>query len=134
MKALTTDSGTTVPPMCTEDDVRAEAARLHAGAARDADERIRPSVQHRWGSLLDAEKVDEVCDRVIDTLDRVANTSRWAVDLGADGLEPHAAFVDIAAKGLTGVRIHFAFHPDMPDGLREAVIDSIRQDTSEVDL
>ncbi len=114
----------------TDDDLRALAARLHAGAARDADERIRPTVQRWWGSELDVDQIDEACDEVTGLLDSTVNVSRWAVDLGADGLKPDEEHVDIPTlDGRTGVRILFAFHPAMPEEMRASVIAAVREET-----
>lgn len=110
----------------TDADLRAVAARLHAGAANDTDDRIRPTVQRHWGAQLDLDQIDEACDEMTGLLDRTANLSRWAVDLGVDGLKPDEEHVDIA-----GARIHFAFHPDMPEEMRASVIASVHAATAE---
>jgi hypothetical protein len=70
----------------TDDDLRAEAARLHARAARDADDRIRPAVERKWGAQAAPEAIDEACDELVSLLDGAADVSRWAVDLGASVL------------------------------------------------
>jgi hypothetical protein len=115
----------------TDTDLRTIAARLHAGAARDADERIRPTVQRHWGAQLDVDQIDEACDEVTELLDRTVNVSRWAVDLGADGLTPDEGHVDIpTADGRIGVRIHFAFHPAMPKEMRASVIAAVHSETA----
>lgn len=114
----------------TDDDLRTVAASLHAGAARDADDRIRPAVQRRWGTQLDVDQLDEACDELVSLLDKTANVSGWAVNLGADGLEPDTEFVDIAHGDVTGVRIHFAFHPDMPQELWASVIAAVHEETA----
>jgi hypothetical protein len=110
----------------TEADLRAAVARLHAGAANDADDRIRPTVQRLWGAQLDVDQVDEACDEMTGLLDRTANLSRWAVDLGVDGLKPVEEHVDIA-----GARIHFAFDPGVPEEMRASVIAAVRAATAE---
>jgi hypothetical protein len=110
----------------TDEDLRTLAARLHAGAARNADDRIRPAVQRQWGTELDLDQTDEACDEMTGLLDSAANLSRWAVDLGADGLKPDEEHVDIA-----GARIHFAFHPDMPEEMRASVIAAVHAATAE---
>ena len=109
----------------TDTDLRTHAARLHAGAANDADERIRPSVQRRWGSELDADQIDEVCDEVTDLLDRTANLSRWAVNLGADSLQPDAHQLTWSAGEQPIVRVHFAFHAGMSDEARDYLVTAV---------
>jgi hypothetical protein len=73
----------------------------------------------------------EAAQRSIDTLlTRAADVSDWAVNLGADGLEPHADTVDIPTEnGEIGVRILFAFHPKMTPKMRKIIIDAVRADS-----
>ncbi len=105
----------------TDDDLRTEAARLHARAARDTDGKIRQAVQRRWGSQLDVDQLDEAGDALVDVLDRAADTSRWAVDLGADGLTPaeHSITVDPEQPR---VRVLFAFAPEMSEAQQDAFV------------
>ena len=52
-----------------------------------------------------------------------ADVSEWAVNLGADGLQPDAHTLQLGEDPGDGdrprVRMHFAFHPDMPDADRD---------------
>jgi hypothetical protein len=117
----------------TDTDLRTLAAHLHAGAARNADDRIRPSVQRQWGTELDLDQIDEACDEMTGLLDSAANVSRWAVNLGADGLEPTEHVIDLDNPDGPFVRIHLAIHPDMPEadrlrlhaGLKQAITDAL---------
>ncbi|MEV0556288.1 hypothetical protein AB0I27_22900 [Streptomyces sp. NPDC050597] len=111
----------------TDADLRAVAARLHAGAARDADERIRPAVQRQWGADLDIDQIDEACDEVTSILDRTANTSEWAINLGADGLEPSSDVINLDNPHGPFVRLHFAFHPDMAEEARQRFVLGVRE-------
>ncbi|WP_372344669.1 hypothetical protein [Streptomyces sp. KL116D] len=88
-----------------------------------------------WDGLLcpetdDCEAFGEAQRKIHDLIQGAADTSRWAVDLGADDLKPSGERVDIAEDGKALVRIHFAFHPDMPAELRASVIAAVRDETA----
>lgn len=102
----------------TDTDLRALAARLHARAARDTDDRIRPAAKREWSSL-DADLIDEACDELVGLLDKTADLSRWSVDLGADGLQPDPRALDAGDRRL---RLHFAFAPDTTESDRADLI------------
>ncbi|GGV69005.1 hypothetical protein GCM10010294_25330 [Streptomyces griseoloalbus] len=107
----------------TDDDIRAEAARLLAIASANADDAIRPAVQRKWGGKADSEAIDEACDQIVTLLDGAADVSEWAVSLGADGLEPDGHTLQLGVDPGDGdrprIRLHFAFHPDMADADRD---------------
>ncbi|MFE9921605.1 hypothetical protein ACFYQA_08480 [Streptomyces sp. NPDC005774] len=109
----------------TDNDLRAEAARLHARAARDTDDRIRPAAKRKWAQAA-PEVIDEACDELVSLLDGAADTSEWAVNLGADRLEPTGHTVQLGVDPGDGdrprVRLHFAFHPDMTDADRDSFV------------
>ncbi|WP_432182075.1 hypothetical protein [Streptomyces sp. NBC_00063] len=112
----------------TDDDLRALAATLHSRAAANTDIAIRPAVESKWGDQLDDEAYDEASDQIVRILDRAADTSAWAVHLGADGLAPsdeHQITLDGDAKPI--VRIHFAFEPDMDERMKNALVTGISQ-------
>jgi hypothetical protein len=104
----------------TESGLRAVAARVHETSARDSDHRVSSAVKRQWGAQLDADQLDEAGDALITVLDRTADTSRWAVDLGNDGLKPHPSALD-AGDG-PRFRVHFAFAPDMSDDDRADIV------------
>lgn len=128
----------------TDDDLRAEAARLHAEFAREDDEGLVgehmedhrvPSVEadedgsaRTWSELLEPEGEGTpeyvAAQRAVCALIKgAANVSEWAINLGADGLEPTGHTVQLGVDPGDGdrprVRLHFAFHPDMPDQDRD---------------
>ena len=105
----------------TDNDLRTLATRVLEAAARDSDDRINSAVKRQWGAQLDIDQLDEAGDALISVLDRAANTARWAVDLGADGLKPHGRALD-AGDG-PRFRVHFAFAADMDDDDRADLID-----------
>lgn len=126
----------------TDDDLRTEAARQHATLTEDPDymgvgemmdgQFVRYEVvdpQHgglmpapgapRWNELSEDE-FDEAQRKIHDLINGAAYTSEWAVDLGADGLEPHPSALD-AGDG-PRFRVHFAFAADMGEGDRADLI------------
>ncbi|MFD6415970.1 hypothetical protein [Streptomyces sp. NPDC060194] len=129
----------------TDDDLIAEAARQHAGLTEDPDfmgvgERMQNSEIEsllppeeadgaegpHWDDLLDEDEFDEAQRKIHDLVLDAADTSLWAVQLGADGLEPdeeYALTVNLGEKA--GARILFAFDPDMPEDMRTALVQGI---------
>ncbi|NUS78509.1 MAG: hypothetical protein HOV70_20245 [Streptomyces sp.] len=109
----------------TDEDLRAEAARLHARAASSADDKIRPAAERKWGEQAGPDQIDEACDALVDLLDSAANVSEWAVDIGADGLEPLDSVLSMQTSTGPLVRIHFAVRPDMPEPMRRALVEGL---------
>jgi hypothetical protein len=135
----------------TDDDLRAEAARQHALSLEDPDfmgigERMdctpipsrvvdlepetgEPLEMSRAWSHLPREDFDAAQRNIDNLLTSAADVSDWAVNLGADGLAPHAETIDIPTEGgEIGVRILFAFHPQITPALRKVIIDAVRDD------
>lgn len=136
----------------TDEDLRAEAARIHQKFTAEPDEGLVGEVMESghvlsvetsedgsartWPELLepDGEETPEyrVAQRsVTDLIRGAADVSEWAINLGADGLEPsddHAITVN-ADNGVERpiVRIHFAFEPGMPEEMRTALVQGIGQ-------
>ena len=129
----------------SDDDLRAEAARQHATHTEDPDymgvgEQMEytfidstivdpdpatgaePITGNTWDAL--APHHFEAAQREIHRLiTGAADVSEWAVNLGADGLQPDAHTLQLGEDPGDGdrprVRMHFAFHPDMPDADRD---------------
>lgn len=115
----------------TTADLRAEAARQHAAAAEDPDfmgigEQMDSTAigstvddeQPKTWDLLSRDDFEAAQRAVDDLLHGAAGTSRWAVDLGADGLVPGHQHIDVAG----GVaRLHIAFQPDLSEEQRAQV-------------
>lgn len=121
----------------TDDDLRATAAEFIATAIREitpseiADRMDRNYVQstntgdesrRTWEELLNGDGLDTTeflaARQQIDDLIRdAADVSEWAIQLGADGLEPDGHTIQLGVDPGDGdrpqVRLHFAFHPDM---------------------
>ncbi|QJT04390.1 hypothetical protein G9272_32245 [Streptomyces asoensis] len=130
----------------TDDDLRTEAARqlsAHRGhqhpnatlaAMLDAHiESTRTDTGDdglTWDEALECRDLNTPATAIHTLIEGAADISEWAINLGADGLIPDAEHVDITHADVTGVRIHFAFHPGMPEELRASVIAAVHEDTA----
>ncbi|MFJ8049856.1 hypothetical protein [Streptomyces luteogriseus] len=126
----------------TDEDLRTEAARQHATLTEDPDfvgvgEQMQdteiPSLLPpaeadgaegpHWDELLDEDQFDEAQRKIHDLINRAADVSQWAINLGADGLQPDEHTLQLGEDPGDGdrprVRMHFAFHPDMPAADRD---------------
>jgi hypothetical protein len=128
----------------TDDDLRTEAARQLATAGEDPDfTGISEQMEGAWiastivdpdpqtgteritGTTWDQLGEDDydAAQRAIDDLiGGAADTSEWAVNLGADGLEPDERQFEVNAGDKVIARVHFAFDPDMADDMRTALV------------
>ncbi|MFJ8791429.1 hypothetical protein [Streptomyces sp. NPDC102462] len=128
----------------TDDDLRAEAASQHAALTEDPDfmgvgERMEDDIVasteadgdgKTWGELLDPDgDDDEAWDaaqrRIHDLISGAADVSEWAVNLGADGLEPLPEQLTAQTDNGPWFRLHFAVRPDMPDDIRRALVEGV---------
>lgn len=111
----------------TDDDLRTEAAAQHAALLRDPDFMgIGEQMDDETWRSLGPDDFEAAQRAVDDLLTNAADVSEWAIDLGADGLQPsdeHAITVDADGKPIA--RIHFAFEPGMPDEMRAALVEGI---------
>lgn len=127
----------------TDDDLRAEAARQHKTLTEDPD--YVGIGEQMDGMLIDSTVMqpdhddtgttwDELSEDDFDTarcaidklLRKAANTSSWAINLGADGLVPsddHVITLNAGDRPI--VRVHFAFEPDMPEDLRTDLVQGL---------
>lgn len=132
----------------TEDDLRAEAARQHAALTDDPDymgvgeqmdgtpipstvtdlepETGEPLEMSRAWSHLGDHDFDEAQRKIHDLINGAADVSAWAINLGADGLEPEDHTIQLGVDPGNGdrprVRLHFAFAPDMDDDARDRFV------------
>ncbi|WP_063764823.1 hypothetical protein [Streptomyces aureus] len=126
----------------TDEDLRDEAARQHAMSTDDPDfmgigERmdrafIDSTVTDRevvngttWGMLTphDFNAAQRGINRLLTS---AADVSAWAVNLGADGLEPSTEDdITLTAGEKPIARIHFAFDPEMPEDARAHLVEGV---------
>ncbi|APY88204.1 hypothetical protein DCW30_05705 [Streptomyces alfalfae] len=135
----------------TDADLRAEAARQHATLAEDPDfmgvgeqmgDAWVPSVEttedgsaRTWKDLLvtpdetgddeDYTAFGEAQQKIHDLITGAADVSEWAVNLGADGLEPLPEQLSAQTDNGPWFRLHFAVRPDMPDDMRRALVEGV---------
>ncbi|MFF0055610.1 hypothetical protein ACFYRI_14595 [Streptomyces microflavus] len=122
----------------TDEDLRAEAARQLADAELPELETVGEQMRNAdiasrshwnrdawWHSLSDTDR--ETAQTAIHGLiEGAADVSEWAVNLGADGLEPVGLNLNINdSSGEHRVRLHFAFAPDMDKAIRQEVMDLV---------
>ncbi|MFJ4682001.1 hypothetical protein [Streptomyces sp. NPDC088789] len=118
----------------TDDDLRAEAARQHYTATEDPDymgvgeqmegRDVTPDGGVAWNDFSD-ETFDAAQRSIHDLINGAADVSRWAINLGADGLEPLDSSLAMSTTIGPLVRIHFAVRPDMPEEMRTALIEGV---------
>lgn len=116
----------------TDDDLRAEAARQHKTRAEDPDfmgigermqgQEVTPDGGVAWDDFRD-ETFDAAQRSIHDLINGAAYVSEWAVNLGADGLEPGTRAIDIGwNNGPLMARIHISYAANMPDDEREQLV------------
>ncbi|MEV8477859.1 hypothetical protein [Streptomyces sp. NPDC051173] len=125
----------------TIEDLRTEAASQHAelaknpgfmgvGESMDLDivASTEPGGGRTWFELLpEHSEYNTAQEKIHGLVDGAADISRWAVDLGADGLVPEAAAVTYSSKGKPVVRLHLAFHPDTAPAHRAVLMAQLTQ-------
>ncbi|MFH9072715.1 hypothetical protein [Streptomyces alboflavus] len=130
----------------TDDDLRHEAARQHRASLDDPDfmgigeqmdgSRIESTVTDpgapvttvaggRTWDMLARDDFDAAQRSIDDLLTGAADTSEWAINLGADGLVPSTEHEITLNAGRPLARIHFAFEPDMPEDMRTGLVEGI---------
>ncbi|MGW6225415.1 hypothetical protein ACWF8U_36780 [Streptomyces olivaceus] len=122
----------------TDHDLRAEAARQHATLTGDPDftvvgeqmqgQEVTPDGGVNWDDWSD-ETFEAAQREIHDLIKGAADVSEWAVNLGADGLEPDEHTLQLGAKGPDPedpeqpfVRLHFAFSPQATDEERDRFV------------
>ncbi len=116
----------------TDSDLRSEAARQYNTLTSDPDfmgvgeqmqgsevESLLPPEEAdgaegaHWEDILEKEAFGEAQERIHDLINGAADVSKWAIDMGADGLEPSPDALNLDGDNGPMIRMHFAFHPDM---------------------
>ncbi|MER6235919.1 hypothetical protein ABT185_07565 [Streptomyces clavifer] len=127
----------------TPADLAAEAARQHAELAKNTDGRqvlvrmLDATVASTliedgdtgltWDEALNCPQFEEPQQAIHDLIVGAADVSAWAVQLGADGLEPEDHTLTVDGDGRPLVRLHCAFHPDLGDISRVAFMNGLAQ-------
>lgn len=125
----------------TDEDLRAEAARQHATLTQDPDfmgvaEQMLDALVVStcsdddrdgitWDEALNCGEFNEPQRAIYNLITDAADVSEWAVNLGADGLEPYDGQLTIDGDDKPIARIHFAFAPDMPEEMRMALVQGV---------
>lgn len=110
-----------IPP--TPDDIRRQLPDAYIDSHRT------PSSGHEatWGAVVGDSSLDHPTDQIHALIEGAADVSAWAVQLGADGLEPEEHSITVSGNSRPIARIHFAFEPGMPDDMRTALVEGIGQ-------
>lgn len=123
----------------TDDDLRAEAARQikYTLDNLDTDGLLDASTYElghggRWEQLAEGDWRDAL-RRVDELVEGAADVSEWAVNLGADGLEPSAAHEITIDAGRPIARVLFAFEPGMPEEMRTALVEGLSHALDDAD-
>lgn len=134
-------------PAYTQDDLRAEAARQLSTASTDPDFMgigeqmdgtfiestiVDPDPQTgteritgRTWDELDRDEFGAVMRKIDDLINGAADVSDWAIQLGADGMEPEERTLWMGPADKPAVRVMFAFAEDMSDADRDDFISEI---------
>lgn len=127
----------------TEHDLRAQAVIQHAALTDDPEfmsigegmedacvESTSDGDRKTWGELLpyeadDGDAFNQAQRKIHSLVQKAADLSEWAVNLGADGLEPDDCQLKFLAGDKPIIRVHFAFAPELDDDAREAFVTAL---------
>lgn len=108
----------------TDNDLREQAASHLNACAEDFDfVGIGEAMQDEkpWSTLTE-DDFDTAQRKIDDLLGNAPGLGTWAVDMGADGLAPHAVALTVLGDDRPLARVHFAFDPNMPKAARNAFV------------
>lgn len=128
----------------TDADLRAEAASQHAALTDEPDfmgvgegmedayvgSTLDGDDGKTWAELLpynhdDGNAYNAAQREIHRLISHAADVSEWAVNLGADGLEPLPEQLSAQTGNGPWFRLHFAVRPDMPDDMRRALVEGV---------
>lgn len=110
----------------TEDDLRVEAARQHVALTESPPFKgVGEQMDDEEWRSLNADDFDDAQRRIHGLISSAADVSEWAVNLGADGLEPLPEQLTAHTDYSPWFRLHFAVRPDMPDDMRRALVEGV---------
>ena len=133
----------------TDEDLRVEAAYQHALSVEDPDfmgigERMdgrfidstvvdpdpatgaEPVTGKTW-EQLDPDDFGAAQRGIDDLLGKAADLSAWAIEMGADRLEPTDDCLSLKGDDKAIARVHFAFDPGMPDDVRQSFVNGVAE-------
>jgi hypothetical protein len=84
-----------------------------------------------WGAVVGEDGLGAPVGEIHALIEGAADLSEWAVNLGADGLEPEEHQITINGDAKPIARIHFAFEPGMPDEMRAALVEGVGEAIAE---
>jgi hypothetical protein len=125
----------------TDADLRAEAASQHHDLTRDHDfmgvgESMEtaaiPSSGKQWGAGLDGPGFLAAHEAIDQYVRDAADTSEWAIQLGAAGLKPHPAAAWKCTTSGWEVAIQVATAPDLTDDATTELLAEIQTAVGEV--
>jgi hypothetical protein len=119
----------------TDADLIAEAARQHHDLTEDPDymgvgeqmeyQTITSAPGLTWDQLGD-DDYDSAQEAIHDLIGSAADTSRWAVTLGAAGLTPNEPFAVRSTTGGWQVAVQVATNPEIRDDAHTRLLAEIR--------
>lgn len=133
----------------TDADLRTEAITQHAGLTEDPDFMgvgeamcdspvpstvVEGGTGTTWEDLLpydsgdgEHEAYNTAQRKIHDLINHAADVSEWAINLGADGLEPTGHVLKVGSADKQIARIHFAFDPDLAEDVRLDLVEGLAQ-------
>jgi hypothetical protein len=110
----------------TDDDLRVEAARQYVALTEDPDFMgVGEQMDDEEWRSLSADDFNSAQRKIHDLINGAADVSEWAINLGADGLEPLPEQMSAQTDNGPWFRLHFAVRPDMPDDMRRALVEGV---------
>ncbi|MEU6496416.1 hypothetical protein ABZ890_39570 [Streptomyces sp. NPDC046984] len=107
----------------TDEDLRAAAALMHYALTTQPNPADADAVLNghpAWANVeVGSDEEDELRESVVELVSGAADVSGWAVNIGADGLEPSPDVLNLDGDDTTVVRVHMAFHPDVSERDRQ---------------
>ena len=108
----------------TDDDLRSAAALMHYALTTEPNPADADSVlsgHPAWVNVeVGSDEEDKLRESVVELVSGAADVSEWAINLGADGLEPCGVSFNASTDNGLVARIHFAFNPGTTDEERAA--------------
>ncbi|MGA5604033.1 hypothetical protein ACPCUF_23860 [Streptomyces griseoincarnatus] len=125
----------------TNEELRAAAALMHYALTTEPNPSDADAVLNghpAWAHVeVGSDEEDTLRESVVELVSGAADVSEWAVNLGADGLQPDGHTLQLGSKKAGDddseqpfVRMHFAFHPTATDAERDRFVMELAQQTT----